>query len=95
MSHACCGGSDGGATRRNVTARGAADWLHLAATPTFAAMALLTGISGSGSDMLCMATQDAWPLSGMVPMYMLMSAFHAAPWLTLISRQRYGARLSK
>ena len=33
---------------------GAGDWLSLAATPTFAAMALLTAASG-GSDMLCMA----------------------------------------
>ena len=27
----------------------------------------------------------ASPLSGMVPMYLLMSAFHSAPWLKLIS----------
>jgi hypothetical protein len=89
MSRACCGGSDGGATRRNATTLGAADWLHLAAAPTFAAMALLTGVfGGGGSDMLCSATQGAWPLSGMVPMYALMSAFHAAPWLKLIASWR-------
>jgi hypothetical protein len=92
MSHAWSGGSDGGATRRTVAALGAADWLHLVAAPTFAAMALLTGVfGGGGSDMLCSAAQDAWPLSGMVPMYVLMSAFHAAPWLKLISRRRSGA----
>jgi hypothetical protein len=33
-------------------------------------------------------------LHGMVPMYLLMSAFHAAPWLKLISSRRSGARQS-
>ena len=60
-------------------------WLTLAAAPTFAMMALLTRIHGGGMpDMLCPAGLDAWPLSGMVPMYLLMSAFHLAPWLRLI-----------
>ena len=40
--------------------------------------------------MFC-AAQDASPLSGMVWMYMLMSAFHAAPWLRLITRRQHGA----
>jgi hypothetical protein len=31
-------------------------------------------------------------LTGMVPMYLLMSAFHSAPWLKLISSRRSGAR---
>ena len=71
---------------------GMARWLSLAATPTFAIMALLTAVLGRGpSDVLCSAAQDAFPLSGMVPMYALMSAFHAAPWLKLISGQRNGA----
>jgi hypothetical protein len=30
-------------------------------------------------------------LSGMVPMYLLMSAFHLAPWLKLIFARRAGA----
>ena len=64
------------------------------ATPTFAIMALLTGLGGSPPDMLCSAAQDASPLSGMVPMYLLMSAFHSAPWLKLISSRRSGARRS-
>jgi hypothetical protein len=56
-------------------------------------MALLTGVLGGGpADMLCSAAQDASPLSGMVPMYVLMSAFHSAPWLKLVSRRRSGAR---
>jgi hypothetical protein len=51
-------------------------------------MALLTGVLGGGApDMLCSAAPDAFPLSGMVPMYLLMSAFHSAPWLKLISQR--------
>jgi len=79
----------------NAGSLGAADWLCLAATPTFATMALLTGVLGGGPpDMLCSAAQDAPPLSGMVPMYLLMGAFHSAPWLKLISSRRRGARRS-
>lgn len=66
-------------------------WLSLAAAPIFAIMALLTGIHDRAPDMLCSATQEAWPLAGMVPMYLLMSAFHLAPWLRLISRRRSSA----
>jgi hypothetical protein len=65
-----------------------ARWLCLAATPTFATMALLTGVHGGGSmDALCSAGHGS-SLSGMVPMYLLMSAFHAAPWLRLASGRR-------
>jgi hypothetical protein len=72
--------------RRRAVALGAADWLCLAAAPTFATMALLTGVSGgSASEMLCSATQDASPLNGMVVMYLLMGVFHAGPWLRLLS----------
>jgi hypothetical protein len=67
--------------------RSAAHWLCLAATPTFAIMALLTGVFGDGpQDMLCAATHDGSPLGGMASMYLLMSAFHSAPWLKLLSR---------
>jgi hypothetical protein len=66
-------------------ALGAADWISLAAAPTFAIMALVTGIRARGMpEVLCSATQDASPLTGMVSMYLLMSAFHSAPWLKLI-----------
>jgi len=62
--------------------------LCLAATPTFAIMALLTGIHGdSMAAMLCPATGNGLPLSGMCLMYVLMSAFHLRPWLKLISRR--------
>ena len=50
-----------------------AGWLPLAATPTFAIMAVFTGIFGDGTHM--------------VPMYVLMTAFNIAPWLQLIAGQ--------
>jgi hypothetical protein len=72
---------------RKRTLASAAGLLSLAATPTFAIMALLTAVHGdSMSDMLCSAARDGSPLTGMVPMYLLMSAFHLAPWLRLLSR---------
>lgn len=64
------------------------EWLSLAAAPTFALMAFVTGIlDGRGAhQMACSGTMQMSPLSGMVPMYLLMSGFHFAPWLKLISR---------
>ena len=70
-----------------VAAFGAADWLSLAAAPTFAVMALLTGVFGGQTDMLCAALQGTSPLNGMAAMYLLMCAFHLAPWLRLIGRR--------
>jgi hypothetical protein len=71
--------------RRGIAARGA-NFLCLAAAPSFAIMALLTAFAGgSAPDMLCATAQPAPPLSGMAAMYGLMSAFHAAPWLKLTS----------
>jgi hypothetical protein len=68
---------------------GTADWLCFAAAPTFAIMALLTGVLGGGSrEILCSAMHDASPLGGMAWMYILMSAFHSTPWLKLISSRR-------
>jgi len=63
-------------------------WLSFAAAPTFAVMALMTAAFGGTPDALCAALQGTSPLSGMVPMYLLMSAFHLAPWLKLIFNQR-------
>ena len=75
-----------------AAALGAADWLCLAAAPTFATMALLTSVPGGDRlDVLC-SSAHASPLGGMVPMYLLMSAFHSAPWLKLISRRRNAVR---
>jgi hypothetical protein len=93
MSEAHSGGR--GAVRyenSRAAATGAADWLHLAAAPTFAIMALLTIVFGGGSP-LC-STASASPLTGMVPMYLLMSAFHLPPWLKLISGRRGRVRRS-
>jgi hypothetical protein len=70
----------------------AADWISLAAAPTFAIMALLAGTFGGGhADLICSAAYGVSSLNGMVPMYVLMSAFHSAPWLKLISRRRKAA----
>ncbi|QWG21596.1 hypothetical protein KMZ93_16500 [Bradyrhizobium sediminis] len=91
MSEVLAGRRDTGALdgeNGNAAAIGAADFLYLAAAPTFAIMALLTGVLGGGSqDALCSIVSVS-PLSGMVPMYLLMSAFHSAPWLKLISSRR-------
>jgi hypothetical protein len=98
MSEAYCGGSACGAIRHEsspVHALGAAGWLSLAAAPTFAIMALLTGLGGGPPDMLCSAAHEASPLSGMLPMYLLMSAFHSTPWLKLISSRRGTTLLSR
>ena len=88
--------ADAGAWWRRERHESSADCLlSLAAAPTFAIMAALTAVDGGGmSDMLCSAAHAASPLSGMVPMYVLMSAFHLAPWLRLISPRQGGARRS-
>ncbi|HKO73035.1 MAG TPA: hypothetical protein VJV58_19065 [Bradyrhizobium sp.] len=89
MSQVSSGGS-GCEIGRNAAALGAAaEGLCLAAAPSFAIMAVLVGTLGGGaSEMHCSMMPDASPLGGMVPMYLLMSAFHAGPWLKLISRRR-------
>jgi hypothetical protein len=95
MSEGRIGGSAGAAIRHEsgrAPTLGAGDWLGLAAAPTFAIMALLTGVGGGPADMLCSGAQGPFPLSGMVPMYVLMSAFHSAPWLKLVSVRRRRAR---
>jgi hypothetical protein len=68
------------------------DWLCLAAAPSFAVMAVFTSLCGGAQpDMLCSAEHGASPLSGMVVMYLLMSAFHLPAWLRLIGRRRSDA----
>ena len=98
MTEAYHANSTGGASWDDegaAAALGAADWLCLAATPTFAIMALLTGVLGGGPlDALCSVAHDALPLNGMVLMYALMSAFHSAPWLRLFFHRRGGAHRS-
>jgi len=70
-----------------AAAVGLAKWLCLAATPTCALMALLTGLHGSPMDTLCSSGPGA-PLTGMIPMYLFMSVFHSPPWLKLIFGRR-------
>jgi hypothetical protein len=102
MSETYSSGSGGGAIpheSRDANALAAADWLSMAAAPTFAIMTLLSGVLGAGpSAMLCLSARDASPLAGMlggmVPMYLLMTAFHSAPWLKLISGRLTGIRQS-
>ena len=72
----------------SATSDGASQWICLAATPVFAAMALATGFGGGG--MADMAGMTSSPLDGMALMYLLMAVFHAAPWLKRIA-QRQGA----
>jgi hypothetical protein len=91
MSEAYMSGRIRSTIGRESDTAGAANFLSLAAAPTFAGMALLTGIFGSGTvDVLCSATHSASPLSGMGLMYALMSAFHLGPWLRLISSRPAG-----
>jgi hypothetical protein len=76
---------DGGET--NAVASALTNVLYLAAAPTFAIMAVLTCLSGETAEMMCSAAHGAWLLDGMVPMYLLMSAFHSGPWLKRIIRR--------
>jgi hypothetical protein len=63
--------------------------LSLAASPVFAVMALLSLNDGSRfAETICGDVGHAMPLGGMTAMYLLMSAFHVAPWLTLWERSR-------
>jgi hypothetical protein len=95
MSDVYSGRCGGGAFRSesgHAAAVRAADWLYFAAAPTFAIMALLTGVLDGGQpDTLCSAAEHASPLSGMTVMYMLMSAVHSTPWLKLVCSYRADA----
>ncbi|TJV39030.1 MAG: hypothetical protein E5Y02_27205 [Mesorhizobium sp.] len=90
----------GSATSEHIAPLGIADWLCLAAAPTFAGMALLSCVQGGDAAMLCMGSSPVTgpsltglsltgpSLTGMPAMYLLMSAFHLAPWLRVISGQQ-------
>lgn len=91
--------ADDHATRKGegagARAISAAKLLHLAAAPTFVAMALLTGVIGGGTmDVLCPAAHGMSPLTGMTLMYLLMGAFHSTPWLKVVSVRRNNAHRS-
>jgi hypothetical protein len=78
--------SIGGGSHGVAIARVAAEWLGLAAAPTFATMAVMTACLGGGAESLCSAHGSL--MDGMAPMYLLMSAFHAGPWLRLVAGWR-------
>ena len=80
--------SIGGGNHGAAIARVAADWLGLAAAPAFGMMALMTACLGGGAEPLCSALGHGALMSGMVPMYFMMGAFHSAPWLRLIAGRR-------
>jgi len=87
MNEAQCAHASGDASREDDGARtplGFSEWLCLAATPTYAILALLTALfGGSATNGLCLS--ESWAsLGGMAPMYLLMSAFHSPPWLRLM-----------
>lgn len=60
-----------------------AERLCLAASPTFAAMAVFEAAFGGQMDMIC---GQGMGMNGMALMYGLMSVFHLAPWLKRFSR---------
>ena len=64
----------------------AADWLSLAAAPTFALMALLTGYWRTAGYILLCRSCISRLSAGMMPMYLLMAAFHSPSWLRLLNR---------
>src|SRR5260370_11745923 len=87
MSEAYGGGPTSGAIRYerdNGPARGAADWLSLAAAPTFAIMALLTAVVACApGESLCVAAHDL-PPSGLGPIFVLLLGLPFSPWLELL-----------
>lgn len=66
---------------------GAARWLALAATPTFAGMAVLNGLDQVRAGAMFCGPAPSLP-GGMALMYALMGAFHLGPWLRLTSQRR-------
>lgn len=91
----CADGTGKKAIRPTVTQR-AAEGLALAAAPTFALMALLTAGGGESSMAMMCSSTAGQVLNSMTTMYLLMSAFHLAPWLKLLRsgahREREEAR---
>ena len=74
----CAAAITGNAVGSPVCAAGG--WLALAASPSFALMAWLTGHDPVPMT-LCASGAGLPPMSGMTAMYVLMSIFHLSPWL--------------
>jgi hypothetical protein len=54
--------------------------LCLAASPSFAMMALICTIAGD-ADPVCSAMRGVFPVNGMAAMYWLMAVFHLPAWI--------------
>ena len=65
--------------------------LALAATPTFALLAVLTALAGAGPMQALCAPLGLSGLGGMATMYGLMSLFHLGAWLRLAAGPGRGA----
>ncbi len=76
------------ADARAWQACGAAGWLGLAASPTFALMALMAA-NHAPSIALCSLGSSILPIDGMTTMYVLMSLFHLSPWLKFASGRHW------
>jgi hypothetical protein len=72
----------------------AAEWLCLAATPVFVAMALAFYLTAGSMGMVC-GPMGSSLLGGMGTMYILMGLFHLAPWLKLAAARHHFHRLSR
>ena len=65
-------------------------WLTLAASPSFALMAFVSAEQSAGPGaMICGVSLNASPFGSMTVRYVLMSVFHAAPWLKIVG-SRFG-----
>jgi hypothetical protein len=80
-----CDAADGAIGRQP---RHATDWLGFAAAPALALMAFLTAIHGGEQTAMICSAAGLPAFGGMAPMYLLMSAIHASPWLRLLARRR-------
>ena len=88
MSGFCANLFEGPASLRKIATISIADGLALVASPIFAGMVVVTGMSGGNTAEMVCSAQHMSPLTGMATMYVLMSAFHVAPWVRLI-RMRF------
>ncbi len=62
-------------------------WLGLAASPSFAAMALANAAYAGDPAVVVCSAMGGSPLGGMTAMYLLMSLFHAPAWFALRQRR--------